>query len=66
MGRRALAETRKRVNVYVEEALLNRFALLNFDPSQRSGYTYGALSEFVNEALRKHINIQSIKLPEED
>lgn len=65
MGRRALTDTRKRVCVYIDEALLARFTFLNFDPA-RGGAAYGALSDFINEALRKHVVIGEVKLPEED
>lgn len=66
MGRRASAEPCKRVNVRIEEKLLARFSMHHFDPSQRSGYEYGALSKFINDVLRKELSIYDIKLPEED
>lgn len=51
MGRRSLSEPRKRINLYIEEALLTRFALLHFDPT-RGTFEYGKLSEVVNNLLR--------------
>lgn len=56
MGRRALNSPRKRVNLYIEENLIARFALANFDPSSRTGYNYGALSERLNILLREHLD----------
>lgn len=56
MGRRALNSPRKRVNLYIEENLIARFALANFDPSSRTGYNYGALSDEVNTLLREHLD----------
>lgn len=56
MGRRALNSPRKRVNLYIEENLIARFALANFDPSSRTGYNYGALSEKLNILLREHLD----------
>lgn len=55
MGRRSLSEPRKRINLYIEEALLTRFALLHFDPT-RGTFEYGKLSEVVNALLRKDLD----------
>jgi hypothetical protein len=65
MGRRALADPHRRVNVYIEQALLDKFALIHFDPA-RGGAAYGKLSEKLNELLRKDLLIHDVKLPEED
>lgn len=65
MGRRALADKRRRVNVYLDEQLLARFEFHHFDPA-RGGASYGALSEFINEALRKYAAVNDLELPEED
>lgn len=56
MGRRALNVPRKRVNLHIEENLIARFALANFDPSSRTGYNYGALSDKLNTLLREHLD----------
>lgn len=56
MGRRALNSPRKRVNLKIEEHLIARFALANFDPSSRTGYNYGALSDRVNQLLREDLD----------
>lgn len=55
MGRRSLSVPRKRVNLYIEEGLLARFALLHFDPT-RGAAEYGKLSEAVNTLLRADLD----------
>lgn len=55
MGRRALADSRRRVNVYISEELLLKFNLIHFDPS-RGRPEYGRLSEIINQLLRFHLD----------
>lgn len=54
MGRRAFSSPRKRVNVYLDEALLTEFNLLHYDPIRGKG-EYGQLTEVFNELLRQYI-----------
>lgn len=56
MGRRALAQPRKRYNVMLEEHLIARFTLQVFDPASASGYPYGALSEMLNKLLAAELD----------
>lgn len=53
-GRPSKLQPRKRVNVYVREDLLAKFQLIHFDEDKNRA-SFGAFSNFVNEALSDYI-----------
>lgn len=54
MGRRAHGDARKRINLYLQEAVLAELQIHYFDPA-RGKPQYGVLSEIVNNALKEHL-----------
>lgn len=59
-GRPPKLESRRRMNIYVREDLYTRFTLFNYDEDKNKA-TFGAFSDFVNEALLEYISIREGK-----
>lgn len=60
MGRRQHGDPRRRINLYIDEAVLAELQLYYFDPA-RGKPKYGKLSDLVNVALKQHLSF--IKKP---
>lgn len=60
MGRRQHGDSRRRINLYISEAVLAELQIFYFDPA-RGKPKYGALSDIVNIALKEHL--VSVKAP---
>lgn len=54
MGRRPHGDSRRRINLYIGEAILAELQLYYFDPA-RGKPKYGMLSDIVNNALKEHL-----------
>lgn len=59
MGRRALANPRRRICVRIDEDLLLKLSLDKFDPV-RGKAEYGALSDLLNRLLRQELEGEQI------
>lgn len=55
MGRRAHGDARKRINLYISEAVLTELQIHHFDPA-RGKPQYGVLSDIVNTALKDYVD----------
>lgn len=55
MGRRAHGDTRKRINLYIQEQLITELQIFFFDPA-RGKPQYGALSDLVNTLLKEKLD----------